>query len=172
MSDALPMAGYSGTPLPAKLGLRAGLRVWLVDVPASVRGELARELSGCRVGRPSRNPIDLVLAFAPEARRLDEVFARAVSRLTPAGAVWACWPKRSSGVSTDLSEERVRSLGLSAGLVDVKVCAVDSTYSGLKFVRRLRDRASTHPARPAPKKRPRRRAAPEGRRSRPRGAPR
>jgi hypothetical protein len=125
-------AGYSGTPLPAKLGIRAGSRVLLDGAPDDV------PLDGHR--RPGRDPYDVVLLFAPDAARLHARWPALVPRLTTAGRLWVCWPKKSSGVPTDLTENGVRDFGLEQGLVDVKVCAIDATWSGLAFVRRLADR--------------------------------
>jgi hypothetical protein len=125
-------AGYSGTPLPAKLGIRPGTRVLLDGLPDGV------PLDGHR--RPGREPYDVVLLFAPDAARLHTRWPALVPRLTTAGRLWVCWPKKSSGVATDLTENVVRDFGLAEGLVDVKVCAVDATWSGLAFVRRLADR--------------------------------
>ena len=90
--------------------------------------------------RPGREPYDVVLLFAPGAGRLRTRWGALGPRLATAGRLWVCWPKKSSGVPTDLSEQEVRAFGLAQGLVDVKVCAVDETWSGLKFVRRVRDR--------------------------------
>jgi hypothetical protein len=125
-------AGYSGTPLPAKLGIRPGSRVLLDGVPDDV------PLDGHR--RPGREPYDVVLLFAPDAARLHSRGPALVPRLTTAGRRWVCWPKTSSGVPTDLTDSVVRDFGLAEGLVDVKVCAIDATWSGLAFVRRLEDR--------------------------------
>ena len=125
-------AGYSGTPLPAKLGIKAGSRVLLDGRPDDV------PLDGHR--RPGREPYDVVLLFAPDAARMHARWPALVPRLTTAGRLWVCWPKKSSGVPTDLTENAVRDFGLAEGLVDVKVCAIDATWSGLAFVRRLRDR--------------------------------
>jgi hypothetical protein len=125
-------AGYSGTPLPAKLGIEPGGRVLLDGAPDDV------PLSGHR--RPGREPYDVVLLFTPDATRLRARWPLLVPRVTTAGRLWVCWPKRSSGVPTDLTENVVRDFGLAQGLVDVKVCAVDATWSGLAFVRRLADR--------------------------------
>jgi hypothetical protein len=125
-------AGYSGTPLPAKLGIRPGGRVLLDGAPDDVA------LDGHR--RPGRNPYDVVLLFAPDVARLHARWPVLAPRVTTAGRLWVCWPKKSSGVPTDLTEDVVRRFGLAQGLVDVKVCAVDATWSGLAFVRRVADR--------------------------------
>ena len=125
-------AGYSGTPLPAKLGIKAGSRVLLDGGPADlgIDGHV----------RPGSSPYDVILLFAPDRARLERRWAQQAARLTTAGRLWVCWPKRTSGQQTDLSENDVRDYGLAHGLVDVKVCAVDATWSALAFVRRLVDR--------------------------------
>ena len=135
-----PSAGYSGTPLPAKLGVRPGSRV-LVD--GSPPGFALEPLPGGATlhRRAGAGDYDVVLLFASEAARLHARWPALVARLQTAGRLWVCWPKKkSSGVSTDLTENVVRDFGLAQGLVDVKVCAVDATWSGLAFVRRLADR--------------------------------
>jgi hypothetical protein len=131
--------GYSGTPLPAKLGIRSGGRVLLDGVPAGP------ELGGLPDGvtlhrRVGSGSYDVIVLVAPSGARLRDRWPRLVPRLDTAGRLWVCWPKRTSGVATDLTEGAVREFGLDHGLVDVKVCAVDATWSGLAFVRRLRDR--------------------------------
>jgi hypothetical protein len=129
-------AGYSGTPLPRKLGAKPGSRV-LVDGPPT-----GFTLDGVEVHRRAGPaPYDVVLLFAPRHARLARRWEGLTSRLSPAGRLWVCWPKRTSGQQTDLSENDVRDYGLAHGLVDVKVCAIDETWSGLAFVRRLKDRA-------------------------------
>jgi hypothetical protein len=133
--------GYSGTPLPKKLGIKEGFRVWLVNAPADVRAELKAALAGCQVLSTGKNPLDLVMLFTKSKAELATEFDRFAKLLAPAGMLWVSWPKKSSGVSSDLDENIVREIGLTAGLVDVKVCAVTETWSGLKFVRRLKDRA-------------------------------
>jgi hypothetical protein len=128
-------AGYSGTPLPRKLGVKPGSRVLLDGAPAGFA------LDGVDAHlRPGAAPYDIVLLFAADRARLTRRWAPLVDRLETAGRLWVCWPKRSSGQQTDLSENDVRDYGLANGLVDVKVCAVDETWSGLAFVRRLKDR--------------------------------
>lgn len=132
-------AGYSGTPLPRKLGLRADTRCLLVDAPA--RFDL-QPPPGAVVHRRASgsDPYDVIVAFTPDRATLRKRFAPLVERLATAGALWVAWPKRASKIATDLDENVVREHGLGVGLVDVKVIAVDATWSGLKFVRRLRDR--------------------------------
>jgi hypothetical protein len=130
--------GYSGTPLATKLGVRLTSRVLLVAAPD---GFSLDPPPGARVGtRPGPEPYDVILAFCPDRAALRRRFGPNAARLTTAGALWIAWPKKSSGVATDLDENGVRAHGLAAGLVDVKVAAVDAVWSGLKFVRRLADR--------------------------------
>ena len=166
-------AGYSGTPLPKKLGVAAGGRVLLVAAPdgfglaplpagaqvyrqdGAAPGSLAPGVGGDPVGGDPGGggpvsggsgggdpgePYDVVVAFCPDRAAVAGSVAGLARRITPRGALWICWPKRSSGVRTDLTENVVREVGLRAGLVDVKVAAVDATWSGLKFVYRLADR--------------------------------
>jgi hypothetical protein len=132
-------AGYSGTPLPRKLGIKPDSRVLLVGAPADFSlGELPPGVVPHR--RPGTGAYDVILAFCPDLTTLRHRFAPLARRLTPAGALWIAWPKKASGVPTDLTENVVREHGLAAGLVDVKVAAIDPTWAGLKFVVRLRDR--------------------------------
>jgi hypothetical protein len=132
------MAGYSGTPLPKKLGIKSGYRVALVDVPKEVQSELNSAFRGCVIVKDG--PIDFAMISVTSRAALESGFARLTRRLSPAGMIWVSWPKKTSGVKADLDENAVRQLGLDAGLVDVKVCAVNETWSGLKFVIRLKDR--------------------------------
>jgi len=135
-------AGYSGTPLPRKLGIKPGQRITFLDAPpafAETLGELpegvAQPRTTLRGGR-----LDVIVAFFVERRGLEQRLPSLIAALQPAGALWIAWPKRASRVTTDLTEDVVRELGLAAGVVDVKVCAIDATWSGLKLVIRLRDR--------------------------------
>ena len=132
--------GYSGTPLPRKLGVKPGQRVTFLDAPPEFATALGELPEGVAPRTAARGPLDLVVAFFRERRRLERRLPALVGALDPAGALWIAWPKRSSGVATDLTEDVVRELGLAAGVVDVKVCAIDATWSGLKLVIRLRDR--------------------------------
>jgi coenzyme F420-reducing hydrogenase beta subunit len=127
-------AGYSGKPLPAKLGVRPDSRVLVSGAPAGFTLDCPHHV------RAGREPYDIVVLFCPTVAALERGYAAAYQRLTMAGALWVAWPKRSSGVATDLTENGVRAYALSHGLVDVKVAAVDETWSGLKLVRRLADR--------------------------------
>ena len=134
------MAGYSCTPLPKKLGIKYGFRFSLIEAPNEVRKELKTSLAHCEELKDGERPLDFVMLFTKSSSELSNTFAEIAPRLAPAGMLWVSWPKKSSGVSTDLDENRVRDIGLAAGLVDVKVCAVTEIWSGLKFVRRLKDR--------------------------------
>ncbi|RZS80181.1 DUF3052 family protein [Motilibacter rhizosphaerae] len=131
--------GYSGTPLARKLGIRAGSRVLLAGAPA---GFVVPDLPDGTVvhRRAGSGDYDVVLAFVVQQVELARALERLPARLSTAGGLWLCWPKRSSGVVTGLGEGDVRAAGLASGLVDNKVCAVDATWSGLRFVRRLADR--------------------------------
>jgi hypothetical protein len=133
------MPGYSGTPLPKKLGIKAGFRVWLASAPADVRAELREPLSECTVINDTAG-LDFAMMFTKSRAELMNQFPRIAKTLAPAGMLWVSWPKKSSGVASDLDENIVRGIGLDAGLVDVKVCAVTEVWSGLKFVRRVKDR--------------------------------
>lgn len=134
------MPGYSGTPLPKKLGIKDGFRVSLLDMPPEVIAELKATLDRCELCRDNKLPIDFAHIFAKSEVALVKEFKRLSQQLASAGMLWISWPKKSSGVQTDLDEHKVREIGLAAGLVDVKVCAVTEVWSGLKFVRRVKDR--------------------------------
>ena len=136
------MAGYSGTPLVKKLGIKEGSRVALVNAPKEFQSELKELPGGVQFLKPTTKSLDIILFFVLSERTLARDFGKLAERLTANGMIWIAWPKKSSGVATDLSFERVQRIGLDAGLVDVKICAVDETWSGLKFVYRLKDRSS------------------------------
>ena len=136
------MAGYSGTPLPKKLGIKEGSRIALVNAPKDFQSELGELPDGVQsIKRPTKS-LDIILLFVLTERALTRDFAKLAGTLVSNGMIWIAWPKKTSGVATDLSEPRVRQIGLDAGLVDVKICAIDDTWSGLKFVYRLKDRPS------------------------------
>jgi hypothetical protein len=152
------MAGYSGTPLPKKLGIKPAARVGLILAPAGIEGTLGALPDGVELcqGLAGASPFDVVLLFARSRAELERRFAGAARRIAPDGGLWVAWPKRASGVQTDMTEDVAREIGLPLGLVDVKVCAIDETWSGLRFVWRLERRPSA-PGRAAPGAAPRRR---------------
>jgi hypothetical protein len=137
------MAGYSGTPLTKKLGFKEGFRVGMVNPPQGFQSELSPLPNNVKimVGHLLK-PLDLILLFADSQKTLKREFPKLALKLAGNGMLWIAWPKKASGVVTDLSENSVRQIGLDAGLVDVKVCAVNDIWSGLKFVYRLQDRLS------------------------------
>jgi Protein of unknown function (DUF3052) len=137
------MPGYSGTPLPKKLGIKVGFRAQLANAPADVRAELREALAGCELVKQGQT-LDFVMMFTKSRVELAKTFPPMSKLLAPAGMLWVSWPKKSSGVATDVDENVVRGIGLDAGLVDVKVCAVTEVWSGLKFVRRVKDRKTIH----------------------------
>ena len=130
------MTGNSGRPLTEKLGVRPGLTVYVDGGPPHTAQLLDGAPYTSRLPRWS----DLTLLFATSRSRVEKRLPLVVDRTVADGMVWVCWPKKASKLPTDLDDGVVRDLGLAAGLVDVKVAAVDETWSGLKFVRRLRDR--------------------------------
>lgn len=129
-------AGYSGTPLPRKLGLREGDRVLLVGAPDGAEELLEPLPAGVTVARRARSPLDAILFFATRRSEVERRHEELAARLTRAGMLWLAWPKRSSGVPTDVTEGVLREVILPSGMVDTKVCAIDDTWSGLRFVRR------------------------------------
>jgi hypothetical protein len=137
-----PGAGYSGTPLPRKLGIAPGARVLFAGAPddfADTLGELPPGLT-VRTRLTEGATFDVIVAFCGRRAQLERGLERWRAALEPAGGLWIGWPKKSSGVATDLTENDVRAQGLAAGLVDNKVCAIDATWSGLRLVYRLADR--------------------------------
>lgn len=133
------LAGYSGTPLPKKLGIKPDSTLTLIKAPPDFERTLGRLPDGVTLRRQARGTPDLTLWFVRSQKELTEDFAK-VFPLTEAGALWIVWPKQSSGVPSDLTQADVRRVGLASGLVDFKVCAVDETWSGLKFVIPVADR--------------------------------
>ncbi len=133
------MAGYSGTSLPKKLGIKPNYRAAFLDLPAEVKAELHDALSACHLAKDGR--LDFAMIFTKDKAGLKKQFSQFAKQLAPSGMLWVSWPKKSSGVASDLDENIVRSIGLNAGLVDVKVCAVSDVWSGLKFVIPVKDRA-------------------------------
>jgi hypothetical protein len=137
------LAGYSGTPLPKKLGIKEGFQIAFIEAPAGFSSTLGELPPGVvEVGPRGKGPLDLVVLFVKSLAELNKAFPNQKDRLAPAGMLWIGWPKKSSGVVTDLTENVIRDTGLALGLVDTKVCAIDDMWSALKFVFRLKDRPS------------------------------
>ncbi|HEY2805372.1 MAG TPA: DUF3052 domain-containing protein [Gemmatimonadales bacterium] len=133
------MAGYSGTPLVDKLGLKPGMKVHFCEAPRDYFKTLGRTPTIVLMTR-LKGTLDFIQYFVTARRDLEARFPALEQALATDGMLWISWPKKASGVDTDLSEDLIREAGLASGLVDVKVCAVDDIWSGLKFVRRLADR--------------------------------
>lgn len=126
--------GYSGTPLAQKLSLKDGMRTWWRDMPQTVRDDVLRSgVSLNLLARPEA-PLDAVHLFVRERAALDRDLRQLLPLLAAAGFIWVSWPKKAAKVATDVTEETIREVALPLGLVDVKVCAVDETWSGLKLV--------------------------------------
>ena len=137
------MAGYSGTPLVKKLGFKEGFRAGLVNPPEGFAKELRPLPDDVKIF-VERLPksLDLVVLFTDSQKLLKREFPKLALKIASDGMLWIAWPKKASGLATDLSDNNVRQIGLDVGLVDVKVCAVNDIWSGLKFVYRLEDRKS------------------------------
>ena len=135
MAQTLNPAGYSGRPLPKKLGIKEGSRVALLDAPRGFRKTLGKLPAGAKLRACAAPECTLTLWFIRSLAEL-ALGMRQAAKLAAQGTVWIIWPKQASGVATDLKEGIVREAGLAAGLVDYKVCAVDATWSGLAFARR------------------------------------
>jgi hypothetical protein len=134
-------AGYSGTPLHRKLGIKPGHHVLAAGVPPGWDlTQLDPEHVATVQTRAGRTPYDVVVAFCPDLAAMERRLPQLLLRVSDQGRLWVCWPKRASGVRTDLDDGVVRERGLAAGVVDVKVCAVDATWSGLCFMTRLNRR--------------------------------
>lgn len=134
------MAGYSGTPLIQKIGIKPGHRVLLRNHPASFVKDLGKFPEGAKSADRLSGKANVIVYFTQRLAELEKDFARLSAALVPDGMLWIGWPKKASGRPTDLTEDIVRGVGLEYGLVDVKVCAIDETWSGLKFVIRVKDR--------------------------------
>ena len=134
------MAGYSGTPLVKKLGIKPGVSAAFINAPANFISQLDLPEDVTVRSRTFKGKLDFILLFVKSSADLSKSFSVYASNLTANGMMWISWPKKASGVKTDLTDNVVREFGLAAGLVDVKVCAVDDIWSGLKFVYRLQDR--------------------------------
>jgi hypothetical protein len=140
----LAPAGYSGTPLVRKLGIKPGARLGVIRAPEGFDTTLGELPPGVQVSRRlGGRRFDVIVAFFDRAAELERRLQALADAIVPAGGLWLAWPKRASGVATDLTDNVVRRLGLATGLVDNKVCAIDQVWSGLRLVYRLRDRPVT-----------------------------
>ena len=139
------MAGYSGTPLPKKLGIAEGSRVVLLHAPPGFDETLGELPVGVRVGRRMVASADVVVVFVDRRAAFEASIARLERMVFPAGGLWIAWPKRASKLPTDMTEDVVREVALPRGLVDNKVCAIDDTWSGLRLVWRKERRAGPPP---------------------------
>jgi hypothetical protein len=135
----------TGTPLARKLGIREGSRVAFVSAPARFSTTLAPLPDGVVVRQRARGPLDVIVFFTRQRSDLTSRFERLASALDPAGGLWIAWPKKSAQLETDLDQSAVMEIGLATGLVDNKVCAIDDTWSGLRFVVRKENRVSWPP---------------------------
>ncbi len=135
------MAGYSGTPLVKKLAIKEGHRVAFPSAPDGFRGLIGELPEGVTVKSRASGPLDVIVFFTKSRAELERRLPALRRAMDPAAGLWIAWPKRSSGVATDMTEDVARELGLAMGLVDNKVCAIDETWSGLRLVIRLKDRA-------------------------------
>ena len=127
-------AGYSGTPLAKKLGLRDGLRVWFDAMPASVQDEIGEYALELRMVADPAEGVDVAHVFVTERAQLEQLLAVLRHQIAPDGQVWVSWPKKAAKVPTDITEDTIREVCLPLGFVDTKVCAIDETWSGLKLV--------------------------------------
>jgi hypothetical protein len=128
------VSGYSGTPLVDKLGFKPGHRVCYVNPPEHLHALLGELPDGVRVGRRLDGPLDLVIVFVTDRRVFQQRLPALRRALAGNGMLWVAWPKKASGVQTDVTEDVVRDVALPTGLVDTKVCAIDETWSGLRLV--------------------------------------
>ncbi|HEY0742911.1 MAG TPA: DUF3052 domain-containing protein [Chryseosolibacter sp.] len=134
------MAGYSGTSLQKKLGIKPGTNLFIQNAPANYFDWISPLPEKVSVSKSLINNLDFIHLFVKDQKEFKRSFTSNKKHLKKDGMMWISWPKKSSGVITDLDENFIRDFGLKEGLVDVKVCAVDETWSGLKFVYRLKDR--------------------------------
>jgi hypothetical protein len=146
------MAGYSGTPLIQKIGIKPGHRVILRNHPPRFVKDLGKLPEGAESAARLSGKANVIVYFADQLAELQKDFTRLSAALVPDGMLWIGWPKKASGRPTDLTEDIVRRVGLECGLVDVKVCAIDETWSGLKFVIRVKDRPASTATKKAAKR--------------------
>jgi hypothetical protein len=134
------MAGYSGTPLTRKLGIKDGSRIFLLNAPGNYLQLVAPLPAGVQVAPQITSHTDIVHIFSTEKEELSQALRTSLKKMRPDGMIWVSWPKKSSKIPTDITEDTIRELALPLGLVDIKVCAVDDVWSGLKLVIRKENR--------------------------------
>ncbi|HEY3220805.1 MAG TPA: DUF3052 domain-containing protein [Gemmatimonadales bacterium] len=134
------MAGYSGKPLVDKLGIKPHTRIAILNAPGGYRATLGKLPPGVIVTSVARGVLPFIHYFTADRALLERQLPALLRALAPDGALWVSWPKKASGVPTDMTEDVVRAVALPTGLVDVKVAAIDEVWSGLKLVRRLKNR--------------------------------
>jgi hypothetical protein len=140
MKKITKSAGYSGTPLPKKLGIKENSDIVFINPPSNYKKTLGNLPEGVKTNARLSGKLDLIQFFTKEISELVSKSPDFKRYLNPSGILWISWPKNSSGVLTDLDENKIRETGLKNGMVDIKVCAIDEIWSGLKFVFRLKDR--------------------------------
>lgn len=145
------MAGYSGTPLAKKLGIQEGSKLYLVQPPKDYLKVIAPVPNGVKVASRMSGDIDIVHVFSVQKSQLLQALRVCLDKLKPNGTIWVSWPKKASKVATDITEDTIRAIALPMGLVDIKVCAVDEIWSGLKLVIRKENRKPAAVARVRPK---------------------
>jgi hypothetical protein len=128
------VAGHSGKPIVQKLGVKPGFRIFAVAAPAAYEDIVGKLPEGVTMAASAKGPLDMVHVFATEAAGLAATLRGYRAAIEPDGMIWVSWPKRASGIATDLTDVVVRNVALPLGLVDIKVCAIDDVWSGLKFV--------------------------------------
>jgi hypothetical protein len=134
------MAGYSNRPLAAKLGIKQNTRIAIINPPRGFRATLGKLPAGVTITAHARGVLPFIHFFTTSRDRLENELPGLLRALAPDGSLWVSWPKKASGVETDITEDVVRAVALPTGLVDVKVAAIDEVWSGLKLVRRLKNR--------------------------------
>jgi hypothetical protein len=134
------MAGYSGTPLVQKLGIRSGQRIYVDRAPCDYLALVGRLPEDTAIVSRASGKLNMVHLFVTEERRLRSALKKYLAKIVPDGMIWVSWPKKAARMETDITEDVIREIALPLGLVDVKVCAVDETWSGLKLVIRRENR--------------------------------
>lgn len=143
--SSLKTAGYSGTPLAGKLGIKEGWKIFLWEAPDYYLNLVAPLPDGVKLVSQISAEIDLIHIFSAEKKRLSKILVSTLKKMKQDGVIWVSWPKKSSKVPTDITEDIIREVALPIGLVDIKVCAIDEVWSGLKLVIRKENRRPAKP---------------------------